>query len=65
MPTGLTTILSDTWQDVQRGRRLQETVHGLIRASQIVMFEENIALMSMSAEERIQMEATQRGTQFN
>lgn len=49
----------------QRGRRLQETVHGLIRASQIVMFEENIALMSMSAEERIQMEATQRGTQFN
>lgn len=49
----------------QRGRFFQETVHRLIRASQVVMFEENIALMSMSAEERIQMEATQRGAQFN
>lgn len=49
----------------QRGRRFQETVHGLIRQSQIVMFDENIALMSMSAEDRIQLEAGQRGARFN
>ncbi|MFT6399813.1 MAG: hypothetical protein ACJAYU_004582 [Bradymonadia bacterium] len=49
----------------QRGEVLQQTVHRLILESQVVVFEENVALMALSAEERVQLQAGENREQFN
>lgn len=49
----------------QRGELFQQTVHRLILESQVVVFEENVALMALSAEERVQIQAGENRERFN
>ncbi len=48
----------------QRGEVLQQAVHRVILESQVVLFEENIALMALSADERVQLQAGENRERF-